>query len=229
MIKAWCINKEMWLPLKTRNIYGMPNFLPPVKSISALEDDGMINIAPWYVDSPSLSYENKIVRLGDTLFYEFQHLPIIPIICSMSDDVSNMSFYNWLNDFKELGILISTGRKQIRLLENTNSPIPKKRTTSNLRRLIPPITIVEKVLVPQTSTVETEINYVLIEGGKRLNIECNICLDEMVSPTWICINGHSICSICRHQVLCCPTCRDGFVARNFTLDDVIESNKLCGK
>ena len=53
-----------------------------------------------------------------------------------------------------------------------------------------------------------------------------MCLECMVPPIKLCINGHNICSKCRERVQCCPTCRAEFSEiRNVFLENIVTRQK----
>ena len=53
--------------------------------------------------------------------------------------------------------------------------------------------------------------------------ECPVCMEMMVAPRKIfsCSLGHSVCSVCRPQLVNCPECRNGFAFRNVSLERII--------
>jgi E3 ubiquitin-protein ligase SIAH1 len=58
------------------------------------------------------------------------------------------------------------------------------------------------------------------------DLECPVCMEYMVPPIKLCNNGHNICSKCRDQVDCCPTCRTKFTdIRNVALESIARRQK----
>ncbi|PSN33768.1 E3 ubiquitin-protein ligase sina [Blattella germanica] len=52
-------------------------------------------------------------------------------------------------------------------------------------------------------------------------IECPICLQYMIPPIEICLNGHNICKDCRHNIETCPFCRSRLInTRNLTAESM---------
>jgi len=57
-------------------------------------------------------------------------------------------------------------------------------------------------------------------------LECPVCMEYMMSPIELCLNGHNICSKCRGRVQCCPTCRAEFLGtRNVVLENIARNQK----
>ena len=57
---------------------------------------------------------------------------------------------------------------------------------------------------------------------------CPVCMQYMVSPIILCINGHNICGKCKNRVTCCPTCRAKFSEiRNLALEHIAEHHAAC--
>ena len=53
------------------------------------------------------------------------------------------------------------------------------------------------------------------------DLECPVCMEYMVPPIKLCMNGHNICSKCEKRVTCCPTCRAEFSeTRSVALDNI---------
>jgi E3 ubiquitin-protein ligase SIAH1 len=70
-----------------------------------------------------------------------------------------------------------------------------------------------------------ELSRVLDEALLR-DLECPVCMEYMVPPIKLCTNGHSICSKCREEVDCCPTCRTKFTdIRNVALETIARRQK----
>ena len=58
-------------------------------------------------------------------------------------------------------------------------------------------------------------------------LKCPVCMEYMVPPIKLCMNGHNICSKRRERVQCCPTCRDKFSEiRNVALENIPRRQKL---
>ncbi|PSN32482.1 hypothetical protein C0J52_25191 [Blattella germanica] len=58
------------------------------------------------------------------------------------------------------------------------------------------------------------------------DLECPVCTEYMVPPITLCCNGHNICSKCRENIECCPTCRGQLsVIRNVTLEKIARRQK----
>lgn len=50
-------------------------------------------------------------------------------------------------------------------------------------------------------------------------LECPVCYEQMMPPINQCVNGHSICSVCRARIVICPTCKGNMSdMRNFGLE-----------
>ena len=57
-------------------------------------------------------------------------------------------------------------------------------------------------------------------------LECPVCMENMVPPIKLCTNGHNICSKCRESVQCCPTCRAEFShIRSVALEHIARNQK----
>ena len=57
-------------------------------------------------------------------------------------------------------------------------------------------------------------------------MECPVCMEYMVPPIKLCMNGHSTCSKCKESIQCCPTCRASFTEiRNVVLENIAISQK----
>ena len=57
-------------------------------------------------------------------------------------------------------------------------------------------------------------------------LECPVCMQYMVPPIKMCTNGHNICSKCKENVRCCPTCRAEFSGtRNVALEHIARRQK----
>ena len=53
------------------------------------------------------------------------------------------------------------------------------------------------------------------------DLECPLCMECIVPPIELCVNGHTICSKCKERVSCCPTCRAEFsVTRGVALENI---------
>jgi len=53
-----------------------------------------------------------------------------------------------------------------------------------------------------------------------------VCMEYMVPPIKLCMNGHNICSKCRDSVQHCPTCRAEFSEiRNVLLENIVRRQK----
>merc|ERR1711874_963041 len=75
------------------------------------------------------------------------------------------------------------------------------------------------------SSEMTELVTQMVERneGVKSELECPVCLDEMVPPgqIWMCQNGHSICGECRGKMAsCCPSCKKSLAIRNIALEKV---------
>lgn len=65
----------------------------------------------------------------------------------------------------------------------------------------------------------TKINSPDVDLSLLFELECPVCHEYMVPPIHQCIAGHSICAVCKTQVLNCPTCRENILdTRNFSLE-----------
>ena len=51
-------------------------------------------------------------------------------------------------------------------------------------------------------------------------LECPVCMEYMLSPISMCKKGHNICNNCRSILKKCPTCRQQFNIRNFSLENM---------
>ena len=57
-------------------------------------------------------------------------------------------------------------------------------------------------------------------------LECPVCIEYMVPPIKLCMNGHNICSRCRGSVQRCPTCRAEFSEiRNLAMENIARIQK----
>jgi len=57
-------------------------------------------------------------------------------------------------------------------------------------------------------------------------LECPVCMDYMVPPIKLCINGHNICTKCRQRVKFCPTCSASFSEiRSVALENIARIQK----
>jgi len=58
------------------------------------------------------------------------------------------------------------------------------------------------------------------------DLECPVCMEYMVPPITLCMNGHSTCGKCKKSIQCCPTCRASFTEiRNVALENIARSQK----
>lgn len=55
------------------------------------------------------------------------------------------------------------------------------------------------------TSVTSEVRRVLLA-----ELECQLCLEYMQPPIYLCLKGHSICKSCRREVKLCPTCKEMF-------------------
>ena len=62
------------------------------------------------------------------------------------------------------------------------------------------------------------------------DLECPVCMEYVVPPIKLCMNGHNICSKCRGRVAFCPTCRAKFSEiRSLALENIARRQKYpCG-
>ncbi|PNF30014.1 hypothetical protein B7P43_G05836 [Cryptotermes secundus] len=51
------------------------------------------------------------------------------------------------------------------------------------------------------ANVSSEIRRVLLTV-----LECQLCMEYMLPPIYICVKGHNICKSCRSEIEVCPTC-----------------------
>ena len=58
--------------------------------------------------------------------------------------------------------------------------------------------------------------------GVKSELECPVCLDEMLPPRqiWMCQNGHSVCGECQPKVAGCPSCNLALDIRNITAEKI---------
>jgi E3 ubiquitin-protein ligase SIAH1 len=57
-----------------------------------------------------------------------------------------------------------------------------------------------------------------------LELECPVCMEYMLPPITMCVNGHNICNSCKTRLGNCPSCRGKFTdIKNLSLE------KMCGK
>ena len=47
-----------------------------------------------------------------------------------------------------------------------------------------------------------------LEESLLSELQCPVCMEYMVPPIILCVNGHNICEICSSKITACPTCRD---------------------
>ena len=55
-----------------------------------------------------------------------------------------------------------------------------------------------------------EVLLSVLDEALLSDLECPECMEYMAPPIKLCTNGHNICSKCREEVDCCPTCRAEF-------------------
>ncbi len=57
----------------------------------------------------------------------------------------------------------------------------------------------------------------------KCELECLICMDEMMPPRqiWMCQNGHSVGGECRPKVAGCPSCQRSLAIRNIALEKIV--------
>jgi E3 ubiquitin-protein ligase SIAH1 len=55
------------------------------------------------------------------------------------------------------------------------------------------------------ASVTSELRRVLLG-----ELECQLCLEYMLPPIYVCVNGHNICKSCKPEIKCCPTCKQMF-------------------
>ncbi|CAG9824088.1 unnamed protein product [Phaedon cochleariae] len=57
----------------------------------------------------------------------------------------------------------------------------------------------------------------------KMQLQCPICMEYMISNIYNCDNGHVLCNNCRTRVIDCPTCRTNFEqSRNFPLENLAD-------
>ena len=59
------------------------------------------------------------------------------------------------------------------------------------------------------------------------DLECPECMEYMAPPIKLCTNGHNICSKCREEVDCCPTCSDRVSKINNLTPESIARRQKC--
>jgi len=65
-----------------------------------------------------------------------------------------------------------------------------------------------------------------LEQSLLRELECPVCMDYMVPPIMMCVNGHNVCDICRPKIPRCPTCRQEFLSgRNVALEHLARDVK----
>ena len=65
-----------------------------------------------------------------------------------------------------------------------------------------------------------------VDDALLRDLECPLCMEYMVPPIRLCMNGHNICSKCRGRVQRCPTCRTEFTeTRCLALEDIARRQK----
>ena len=65
-----------------------------------------------------------------------------------------------------------------------------------------------------------------VDEALMSDLECPVCMEYMVPPIKLCMNGHSICSKCKESIQCCHTCRATFTEiRNVALKNIARSQK----
>ena len=65
-----------------------------------------------------------------------------------------------------------------------------------------------------------------LEKNLLSELECPVCMEYMVPPIILCVNGHNICDRCRPNIPKCPTCRQKFLStRNVALEKLAREMK----
>ena len=65
-----------------------------------------------------------------------------------------------------------------------------------------------------------------LEQSLLSQLECPVCIEYMMPPIILCVNGHNICDICRPKIPHCPTCRQPFLnATNVALEKLAREMK----
>ena len=65
-----------------------------------------------------------------------------------------------------------------------------------------------------------------LEQNLFSQLKCPVCMEYMVPPIILCVNGHNICDICRPKIPVCPTCRHPFLnATNVALEKLARKVK----
>ncbi|KDR17817.1 E3 ubiquitin-protein ligase sina [Zootermopsis nevadensis] len=58
-------------------------------------------------------------------------------------------------------------------------------------------------------------------------VECPVCMEYMLPPIAMCMNGHSTCSTCREKLLTCPVCRCLFSkARSLLAENLVRKMRF---
>jgi len=65
-----------------------------------------------------------------------------------------------------------------------------------------------------------------LEQSLLSELECPVCMEYMVPPIILCVNGHSVCDICMPKIPHCPSCRHQFLnTRNVALEKLARQVK----
>jgi len=65
-----------------------------------------------------------------------------------------------------------------------------------------------------------------LEESLLSELECPVCMEYMVPPITLCVNGHNACDICRPKIPYCPTCRHPFLtSTNLALEKLVREVK----
>ncbi|XP_066150682.1 uncharacterized protein [Euwallacea fornicatus] len=80
------------------------------------------------------------------------------------------------------------------------------------------ITALEEPLIMQAEVKNPEVDW----ESLRI-LECPVCFDYVLPPIFQCLNGHSICFMCKPKLNDCPLCRGQIgTTQNFALEKVVE-------
>ena len=60
-----------------------------------------------------------------------------------------------------------------------------------------------------------------------LELECPVCMEYMLPPITMCMNGHNICNSCKSKLDKCPSCKGNFTdIKNLSLENICRKVKF---
>lgn len=104
-------------------------------------------------------------------------------------------------------------------------PVFLRNTTGNIKN-----NGIDYILQYSVNFVSNEsTNASAVENASLASkFECPICYEYLMTPIFICANGHSVCSKCKLKIRKCALCK-AFVgnSRNYTLEEIIDTLEIC--